>query len=126
MNLDTPHEFDLEDQPPSVLDLFNAIVSTATQDPTAWLDLNRQLHVRILGLEREDPDRPGTNRTIPAIHWWRIDRTARRGATRSTQVVTPIPAWLWALLDQPLTTPDSIRAEGRRMGIVYPPKVLGT
>lgn len=105
-----PATFDLEAQPLSVLALFETIVVSATTDPEAWGRLNRELHVRLFELGRH-----------PTLEWWEYTG-ARRPAPRSEKRTEVIPDWLWAMLDDPLTTPDSIRREGESRGIIYPPR----
>lgn len=107
-----PAQFDLEHQPPSVLDLFAAIITTAADDPAAWSQVNRELPVRLFAHEG-----------AVVIHWW--ERTPNARPERSAQRTAHLPDWLWAMLDEPTTTPDSIRQAGRAAGVLYPPRVRG-
>lgn len=105
-----PATFDLETQPQSVLALFEAIVVSVTSDPESWRRLNRELPVRLFA-----------HRADAALEWWEYTG-ARRPQPRSAKRTEVVPAWLWAMLDDPLTTPDGIRREGESRGISYPPR----
>ncbi len=103
--------FDLERQTPGVVDLFNVLVTIAADTPLAWERVNRELPVRLT---------PHGDDAYMLLVWERSP-AGSRGRTRSTLATYELPAWVLALCDQPDTTPSVIRAEGLRMGIVFPP-----
>lgn len=105
-----PATFNLEAQPPSVLALFEAIFVSTTTDPDSWARVSRELPVRLLDLSGH-----------PALEWWEYTRAARP-QPRSVKRAAAIPPWLWAMLDDPMTTPDTIRRTGEGYGISYPPR----
>lgn len=100
--------FDLEQEPASVLDLFNVVVSSIA-GPTAWPQLNKEMPVRLFEL-------PGK---IPALHWWEYI-TRHGSSSRSGQHTAPIEGWLWDALHTDGMTPDAIREAGRAHGCIYP------